>query len=198
MCIRDSLLAEGKSIYYTAMGLFGVAFHGASPAILDTATIQFLQFGLLALGFIGSLYVAYRIAKNNRADGKGWGTFVPYAVLMLSLLPLRTSRTAFGTKVRVGWLASVPLAILNTAAACAWAAAARGAPWATVMENAPSAFLFIAVFGSIVWVPALLCTLACFGLPIAWAQSLAKKGLSGAERGEALSLIHISEPTRPY
>ena len=99
---------------------------------------------------------------------------------------LRTSRTAFGTKVRVGWLASVPLAILNTAAACAWAAAARGATWATVMGNAPSAFLFIAVFGSIVWVPALLCTLACFGLPIAWAQSLAKKGLSGAERGEAI------------
>ena len=79
------LLAEGKSIYYTAMGLFGVAFHGASPAILDTATIQFLQFGLLALGFIGSLYVAYRIAKNNSADGKVWGTFVPYAVLMVVL-----------------------------------------------------------------------------------------------------------------
>jgi polyferredoxin len=79
------LLAEGKSIYYTAMGLFGMAFHGASPAILDTATIQLLQFGLLALGFIGSLYVAYRIAKMNDTSGKVWGTFVPYAVLMVVL-----------------------------------------------------------------------------------------------------------------
>jgi hypothetical protein len=79
------LLAEGKSIYYTAMGLFGMAFHGASPAILDTATIQLLQFGLLALGFIGSLYVAYRIAKNNNTSGNVWGTFVPYAVLMVVL-----------------------------------------------------------------------------------------------------------------
>jgi len=79
------LLAEGKSIYYTALGLFGMAFHGASPAILDMATIQFLQFGLLALGFIGSLYVAYRIAKLNSINGKVWGTFVPYAVLMVVL-----------------------------------------------------------------------------------------------------------------
>jgi hypothetical protein len=62
-----------------------VAFHGASPAILDTATIQLLQFGLLALGFIGSLYVAYRIAKNNNTSGNVWGTFVPYAVLMVVL-----------------------------------------------------------------------------------------------------------------
>jgi len=79
------LLAEGKSIYYTALGLFGVSFHGASAAILDMATIQFLQFGLLALGFIGSLYVAYRIAKLNSLNGKVWGTFVPYAALMVVL-----------------------------------------------------------------------------------------------------------------
>ena len=79
------LLAEGKSIYYTAMGLLGVAFHGASPAIIGTSTIQFLQFGLLALGFIGSLYVAYRVAKLNSGSGNVWGTFVPYAVLMVVL-----------------------------------------------------------------------------------------------------------------
>ena len=79
------LLAEGKSIYYTAMGLFGVSFHGASPAILNMATIQLLQFGLLGLGFIGSLYVAYRIAKMNNTSGNVWGTFVPYAVLMVVL-----------------------------------------------------------------------------------------------------------------
>jgi len=79
------LLAEGKSIYYTALGLFGMEFHGASPAILDMGAIQFLQFSLLALGFIGSLFVAYKISKSNHPDGKVWGTFVPYAILMVVL-----------------------------------------------------------------------------------------------------------------
>jgi hypothetical protein len=79
------LLAEGKSIYYTALGLFGMEFHGASPAIVGMGTIQFLQFSLLALGFIGSLYVAYKISKSNHPDGNVWGTFVPYAVLMVAL-----------------------------------------------------------------------------------------------------------------
>jgi len=78
-------LAEGKSILYTGLGVFGVAVHGASPAMLDMVTIQLLQFGLLALGFVGSLYVAYRIAKMNNTSGKVWGTFVPYAVLMVVL-----------------------------------------------------------------------------------------------------------------
>ena len=62
-----------------------MAVHGASPAILDMGTIQFLQFGLLALGFFGSLFVAYRIAKMNSASGKVWGTFIPYAALMVVL-----------------------------------------------------------------------------------------------------------------
>jgi hypothetical protein len=79
------LLAEGKSIYYTAMGLFGMVFHDVSPAILVMGAIQFLQFGLLALGFVGSLYVAYRITKMNTTTGNVWGTFVPYAVLMVVL-----------------------------------------------------------------------------------------------------------------
>jgi polyferredoxin len=78
------LLAEGKSIYYTGLGLFGMAVHGASPEIVNMATIQFLQFGLIALGFIGSLYTAYRIAKTHNAE-KVWTTFAPYAVLMVVL-----------------------------------------------------------------------------------------------------------------
>ena len=41
-----------------------------------------------------------------------------------------------------------------------------------------------ATLGVIFWAPALLLTLAAFGLPIAWAQRLAKKGLAGEERGE--------------
>ncbi len=79
------LLAEGKSVFYTALGLFGMEVHGASPAIFGMGTIQALQFGLIALGFIGSVYTAYRISKSNHPDGKVWGTFAPYAVLMIIL-----------------------------------------------------------------------------------------------------------------
>jgi len=80
------LLAEGKSILYTAMTLFGQAVaHGASPAIVSMETIQILQYGLIALGFIGTLYACYRIAKSNHAERKVWGSFAPYAVLTVIL-----------------------------------------------------------------------------------------------------------------
>ena len=79
------LLAEGKSIFYTALTLFGQEIHGASPALVSIDIFQILQFGLIALGFVGSLYTAYRIAKNNRLNGRVWGTFVPYAALIVVL-----------------------------------------------------------------------------------------------------------------
>jgi hypothetical protein len=79
------LLAEGKSIFYTAIALFGQELHAASPALVSMDTIQILQYGLIALGFVGSLYTAYRIAKNNQPNGKIWGTFVPYAALIIIL-----------------------------------------------------------------------------------------------------------------
>jgi hypothetical protein len=41
-----------------------------------------------------------------------------------------------------------------------------------------------ATFGAIIWIPSLLATLLCFGIPIAQAQRLAKQGLAGAEHGE--------------
>jgi hypothetical protein len=79
------LLAEGKSIFYTAIALFGQEVHGASPALVSMETIQFLQYGLIALGFIGSLYTAYRVAKNNHSGTLAWRTFTPYAVLIVVL-----------------------------------------------------------------------------------------------------------------
>jgi hypothetical protein len=79
------LLAEGKSIFYTAMALFGQDFHAASPALVSMETIQLLQYGLIAFGLIGSLYTAYNIAKQNHAQEKVWCTFVPYAVLIVIL-----------------------------------------------------------------------------------------------------------------
>ncbi len=74
------LLAEGKAVIFTALALFGQEVHGVSPALLDTSAIQILQYVLLALGAIGSLYTAYRIAKQNYGEGRAWVTFAPYAV----------------------------------------------------------------------------------------------------------------------
>jgi hypothetical protein len=76
------MLAEGKSILYTWLALFGVDSHGASTALVSTPTIQILQFGLIGLGFLGSLYIVYRIASTYYEGEVVWATFKPYAVLM--------------------------------------------------------------------------------------------------------------------
>jgi hypothetical protein len=64
------------------LALFGVDSQGASAALISTPTIQIMQFGLIGLGFIGSLYIVYRIAKANHKGHVIWATFTPYAVLM--------------------------------------------------------------------------------------------------------------------
>jgi hypothetical protein len=80
------LLAEGKSILFTGLALLGKSLgHDLSPALVGPETIQLLQFALIGLGFAGSLYVVYRIARENYAKEKVWATFVPYATLMLIL-----------------------------------------------------------------------------------------------------------------
>lgn len=81
------LLAEGKSVIFTGMAFLGQSLgNDLNPAVLDMGTIQILQFALIALGLIGSLYTAYRIASTNRdSPQKIWGTFAPYAMLIIIL-----------------------------------------------------------------------------------------------------------------
>lgn len=76
------LLAEGKSIFYTALGLFGIDSHDASPAIASMPVIQTLQFGFLAAGFLASLYIVYRTAQNHFKGRAIMATFTPYALMM--------------------------------------------------------------------------------------------------------------------
>ena len=57
----------------------------ASPAPGGGATIQLLQYVLIALGVIGSLYTAYRIANSNYDVARRWPAFAPYAVLVMVL-----------------------------------------------------------------------------------------------------------------
>ena len=115
---------------------------------------------------------------------------------------LRSRRTIKGTPLRWGWLASIPLAMGNAACACALLVASSGG---SLFEDLVRGALLGATFGAIIWLPALLATLAAFGLPIAWAQKRAEKGLAGEERGELvigvvcavialLSLVLVSQP----
>ncbi|RPI25876.1 MAG: 4Fe-4S binding protein [Chloroflexota bacterium] len=82
------LLAEGKSVYLTAMTLFGKEVHGISPALVSISTIQTMQYILIVLGAAGSIYTAYRIWKSSARESvksHSWGSLVPYAALILLL-----------------------------------------------------------------------------------------------------------------
>ncbi|MBU3215353.1 4Fe-4S binding protein [Clostridium estertheticum] len=79
------LLAEGKSVIYTAMELFGMSSHGASTALLSSPTIQVLQYIIIVLGTIGSIYTAYRIAKSSQNKETLLGTSIVYTILMVLL-----------------------------------------------------------------------------------------------------------------
>lgn len=60
------LLGEGKAVWLTAAPFFGLsADANASSALVSTPIIQVLQFSIMALGAIASLYAVYRIAKVN-------------------------------------------------------------------------------------------------------------------------------------
>ncbi|MEV0901614.1 4Fe-4S binding protein [Actinoplanes sp. NPDC049802] len=62
------LLAEGKSVVYTAVAAFGGDRPEGSAALVGTGTIQVLQYVILALGIAGSAYAVHRIAKARWTD----------------------------------------------------------------------------------------------------------------------------------
>lgn len=81
------LLAEGKNVVTTTAAVVGVEGSGGSAAIASVSTIQVMQYGLLALGFAGSLYTAWRIAGGKQAtEGRSWPQFAPYAVMLAVFL----------------------------------------------------------------------------------------------------------------
>ncbi|MDR3598901.1 MAG: 4Fe-4S binding protein [Desulfosporosinus sp.] len=76
------LLAEGKATYYTFMGLFGVHIEGSTSFIPDP-TIQIMQYFLVIIGTLGSLYASYRIAKKNYGVSKALSVSMPYLTVIL-------------------------------------------------------------------------------------------------------------------
>ncbi|MFO0627927.1 MAG: hypothetical protein U0325_20290 [Polyangiales bacterium] len=119
-------------------------------------------------------------------DPMGIITGLPTLVFgTLWALLLRWQRTAFNQRVRVGWMASIPLAMVNGAVAAGM--------MLSMLDNGSKPLVnFLmgmvagATIGVMFWGPALVATLVLFGLPIAWGQRLAKKGLAGQERGDGL------------
>ncbi|NYE57806.1 4Fe-4S binding protein [Carboxydothermus ferrireducens] len=80
------LLAEGKSIYYTGLAFFtGKKLEGMSTAIVSSSTITFLQYTILVLGAILSLYTAWKIAKNNEPKNT-FNVFLPFSILIIIFL----------------------------------------------------------------------------------------------------------------
>jgi len=79
------LLAEGGSVWVTVAAVFGVR-SDASVALASPLTIQVLQFALLGLGILASLYAMRRIANSgSRIATSEVATAVPFAALIVLL-----------------------------------------------------------------------------------------------------------------
>lgn len=88
--------------------------------------------------------------------------------------------------VPIGWLLSPVFACVNAMLCMALIAMTEGHGGTGYMETAGLVVLGGGLIGAIIWIPALVITLLLFGLPIARAQRIAKRGLAGADRGEII------------
>lgn len=79
------LLAEGRSVLYTGLALFGMHSPEQSLALTGMDTITVIQYTLLFLGTLASIYTAYRIAGGRKDGRRETGAFLPHAVLVLVL-----------------------------------------------------------------------------------------------------------------
>lgn len=74
------ILTEGKAIWYNTAALFGAEIARGELALVDATSVQLLQYAIIAIGMVGSLYTAYRI--GNRGSFKA---LLPYYALMILL-----------------------------------------------------------------------------------------------------------------
>jgi hypothetical protein len=135
-----------------------------------------------------SLAAIVSSAFTRLFEGDAWCAFstaLPTVVVGSFWAALLRSKTTFGqTSMRLGWVASIPLASLNAALASALFLANPG-PRSSLLDPITAA-LVGATYGAIFWIPCLVCTLILFGAPISRAQRLAERGLAGEERGEII------------
>jgi hypothetical protein len=152
------------------------------PAFQTPRALKVLNIG--AVGFALASVVAPLLETFPSGTGlMGIVGGVPTLLIgMLWAWLLRQPQTVGTSSIRRGWVASIPLAILNAALTAGLLVMSESSP--DGLGKFVMGLLVGATFGAIIWIPALLATLLCFGVPIARAQQLAKKGLAGEERGE--------------
>lgn len=142
----------------------------------------------LTVGAVGAALAAATAAVFRLGFSGGGGNIVLITALPTLVLGtvwamlLRWRATLSKSKLRVGWVLSIPLAALNGGIACGLLFAAEGR--SEVLVRFLGGLVLGATFGAMFWIPGLILTLLVFGLPIARAQRLSAQGLAGQERGD--------------
>lgn len=98
---------------------------------------------------------------------------------------MRSRKRVTSFKIRQGWLWS-PVFAMSNAALAAGFLLSLGEHGGNPFTRFALGLVAGATYGAIIWIPALLLTLLCFGFPIARAQHLAERGLAGEENGERI------------
>lgn len=115
-----------------------------------------------------------------------WYTAMPTLVLgTLWAVLLRWRKTVGKSSLRLGWVLSVPLAALNGGVAAGLLLVNDRHPAGALQRFFLGLFMGT-TFGAMFWIPGLVMVLLAFGLPIAWAQRQAARGLAGQERGDGM------------
>jgi hypothetical protein len=157
---------------------FGVPFEYAVSVRLFQSTRLLAGLNVFAVGASLAAMTAVLLQRMMDLPALGTGASTLLVGCAWAVL-LRWPRRVMG--LRAGWILSVPLAALN-----ATLAGIIGTIFAEGFRAGSLGWMVVLLptVGAILWVPALALTLLLFGVPIAWAQRLAEKGLAGTERGE--------------
>ena len=142
----------------------------------STRTLRNLN--VAAVGLALAACTAAIFARSLQIPGLATGPTTLVAGVAWALC-MRSRRTVGRSKLRKGWVWSIPIAIANAGVSCGIYAEMDSGSFV-------GGLIMGMTVGMVVWMPALFCTLACFGPPIAWSQAAAERGLAGEERGEAV------------
>lgn len=150
----------------------------------STRALRLLNVSAVGLALASCTSVVLATIMQAHVLATGPSTLV--AGILWSLC-MRSTATVPGTSVRTGWLWSVPIAMLNAGVSCSLFLLLDGAdPHASSISVALLGMIAGPLVGVVVWGPALVLVLCVFGIPIAWSQQLARRGLAGEERGEVV------------
>lgn len=74
------IITEGKAIWYNTAAFLGIHVTRGDLAFASASTVQMLQYAIIVIGTIGSLYTAYRIGNKGK-----FKVLMPYYTLMFLL-----------------------------------------------------------------------------------------------------------------